>query len=348
MGYCNHGHWQHSVSDDLVSWRMVGPPRQFGGTGGMIADGAGRIAVYAATGSARHPKHCPACPQPRDGTEVSCSWKCPAERGCTCKNTGKHADCSAPSDWSCVQESNCRFWTNTSADLSSWVQDNATAFPSSNDTNCDRVWRDGQSWYAFTAGRVGGYGGGGSRGGQENLYANSRPALHGAGADCECGKAQPGLAPVLTPRPWCETGQRVATPFLVNNRSVLVEGHPQRSEFVSACVAQLPTTTTTHPLPASPARPSKHEHQHQHQPEIGAPRLQGLLPQNTRRPHCRARSLPVSHLRWQEYRDRQRVQLRRVGIGQAGGRAGHPVCADAQRRVGLELLLPEQPDCQRT
>ena len=249
MGYCNHGHWQHSVSEDLVSWRMVGPPRQFGGTGGMIADGAGRIAVYAATGSARHPKHCPACPQPRDGTKVSCSWKCPAEHGCTCKNTGKHADCSAPSDWSCVQESNCRFWTNTSADLSSWVQDNATAFPSSNDTNCDRVWRDGQSWYAFTAGRVGGYGGGGSRGGQENLYANSRAALHGAGADCECGKAQPGLAPVLTPQPWCETGRRVATPFLVNNRSVLVEGHPQRSEFVSACVAQLPTTTTTQSPP---------------------------------------------------------------------------------------------------
>ena len=54
----------------------------------------------------------------------------------------------------------------------------------------------------------------------------------------------PALTPVLTPQLWCETGRRVATPFLVNNRSVLVEGHPQRSEFVSACVAQLPTNTT--------------------------------------------------------------------------------------------------------
>ena len=40
-------------------------------------------------------------------------------------------------------------------------------------------------------------------------------------------------------------------------RSVLVEGHPQRSEFVSACVAQLPTNTTatlTATLPAVQAR----------------------------------------------------------------------------------------------
>ena len=252
MGYCNHGHWQHSVSEDLVSWRMVGPPRQFGGTGGMIADGAGRIAVYAATGSARHPKHCPACPQPRDGTEVSCSWKCPAEHGCSCKNTGKHADCSAPSDWSCVQESNCRFWTNTSADLSSWVQDNATAFPSSNDTNCDRVWRDGQSWYAFTAGRVGGYGGGGSRGGQENLYANSRAALHGAGADCECGKA---AGPNSCADATTVVRDRATSRYAVPGEQPLGAGG-------GAPAAQRVCLSVRRPAPHQHHHPAPHQHQH--------------------------------------------------------------------------------------
>eukprot|EP01047_Picozoa_sp_COSAG01_P139987 COSAG01_NODE_70848_length_257_cov_1.259494_1_plen_85_part_11 len=84
----------------------------------MIVDAGGgsgspmRVAIYAATGSARHPKHCPACPQLRNGTKATCSWKCPVEHSCSCRNSGKHADCSPPGDWSCTPESNCRFWSN--------------------------------------------------------------------------------------------------------------------------------------------------------------------------------------------------------------------------------------------
>ena len=57
--------------------------------------------------------------------------------------------------------SNCQFWTNSSADLSTWtiVPNSTTRFPLSNDSNCDSVYRDAgnQKWFALTAGRIGGY-----------------------------------------------------------------------------------------------------------------------------------------------------------------------------------------------
>ena len=57
--------------------------------------------------------------------------------------------------------SNCQFWTNSSANLSTWilVPNSTTRFPLSNDSNCDSVYRDAgnQKWFALTAGRIGGY-----------------------------------------------------------------------------------------------------------------------------------------------------------------------------------------------
>jgi hypothetical protein len=215
MTYCFDGHWQHIVSDDLVAWRLAQPtPTMFGGTGGMLLEEPGKVVVYAATGSARHAKHCPACPahdqhSKKKKPASSCSWKCPTNAGCACPRA---ANCSQPSEWSCQPTSNCAFYVNTSADLTTWAQDNHTSFPPSNDTNCDRVWRDSKKWWAFTAGRVGGYSPEGSKGAQENFYANKGSALYGPQAQ------------------WTALHQ----PFLTNNHSVVIAGHPQRSEFVSA------------------------------------------------------------------------------------------------------------------
>jgi hypothetical protein len=177
----------------------------------MLLEEPGKVVVYAATGSARHAKHCPACPsgpaaKGLAGKKDTCSWQCPTNTGCACP---RRANCSEPSEWSCHPTSNCQFWVNTSADLTTWAQDNHTRFPPSNDTNCDRVWWDKGNWWAFTAGRIGGYPH--TDGAQENFYGNAG-ALHGAGAEW-----------VALPRP-----------FLTNNASVVIAGHPQRSEFVSA------------------------------------------------------------------------------------------------------------------
>ena len=211
MTYCHDGNWQHIISDDLVSWRLAQPaPTLFGGTGGMLLEEPGKVVVYAATGSARHAQHCPACPsgpaaKGAAGKKDACSWECPTNAACACP---RRANCSEPSEWSCSPTSNCEFWVNASADLTEWKQDNHTRFPPSNETNCDRVWRDSGRWWAFTAGRIGGYGDGGSRGAQENFYGNR--ALQGAGALHGAGAM------------WAALPQ----PFLTNNESVVIAWAP--------------------------------------------------------------------------------------------------------------------------
>ena len=53
-GCWSAGGWQHLTSKNLVSWQVIGSPRGFGGTGGLIHDVDGKIVAYAMTGGQVH------------------------------------------------------------------------------------------------------------------------------------------------------------------------------------------------------------------------------------------------------------------------------------------------------
>jgi len=46
-GCWSRGGWQHMTSADLLSWKTVGAPRAFGGTGGLVHGEDGGIVAYA-------------------------------------------------------------------------------------------------------------------------------------------------------------------------------------------------------------------------------------------------------------------------------------------------------------
>ena len=53
-GCWSAGGWQHMTSKDLVNWEIVGKPRSFGGTGGLVHDDDGSIVAYAMDGGELH------------------------------------------------------------------------------------------------------------------------------------------------------------------------------------------------------------------------------------------------------------------------------------------------------